>query len=88
MTNITNKEKLTQATIKALQGDLENDIDTKETCKDHLTKLFECYAEENHITEFINTLINLVLKFCTVISSKFYLDLSYPPKNLRKQSVN
>ena len=63
MTNITNKEKLTQATIKALQGNLENDIDTKETCKDHLTKLFECYAEENHITEFINTLINLVLKF-------------------------
>ncbi len=63
MTNITNKEKLTQATMKALQGDLENDIDTKETCKDHLTKLFECYAEENHITEFINTLINLVLKF-------------------------
>lgn len=31
MTN--NKEKLTQATIKALQGDLKSDIDTKESCK-------------------------------------------------------
>lgn len=59
---MTNKEKLTQATIRELQGNLENDIDTKESCKEHLEKLFENYVEKNHTTEFINIIINLVLE--------------------------
>lgn len=60
---MNNKDRLTNATMTALQSQVENEIDTKENCKKHLTKLFECYADEDNITEFINTLINLVLKF-------------------------
>lgn len=63
MINNIDKEQLTQATMKALQGEEEKESDTKENCKKHLKKLFECYADEDNITEFINTLINLVLKF-------------------------
>ncbi len=49
---MNNKEQLTNATMKALQGKLKSEIDTNEDDKKKIAKMVESYAKENNLDEF------------------------------------
>ena len=49
---MNNKEQLTNATMKALQGKLKSEIDTNEDDKKKIAKMVENYAKENNLDEF------------------------------------
>lgn len=49
---MNNKEQLTNATMKALQGKFKSEIDTNEDDKKKIAKMVESYAKENNLDEF------------------------------------
>lgn len=57
---INNKEKLTQATIAALQNQNDVEFDTKENHKKQLKKLVEEYVADNNLSEFLDICVSLI----------------------------
>lgn len=47
-----NKEELTDATMKVLQGQIGKGIDTREEDKEQIAKILENYAKEDNLEEF------------------------------------
>ena len=55
-----NKEKLTEATIKMLQGQEEIEIVDKENYNNKLTKVVECYVQDNNLTELMDLFVSII----------------------------
>lgn len=53
-----NKEKLTEATIKILQG--QEEIDNKQNYNEKLTKVVESYVQDNNLTELMDLFISII----------------------------
>lgn len=53
-----NKEKLTEATIEMLQG--QEEIDSKQNYNEKLTKVVECYVQDNNLTELMDLFISII----------------------------
>ena len=53
-----NKEKLTEATIEMLQG--QEEIDNKQNYNEKLTKVVECYVQDNNLTELMDLFISII----------------------------
>lgn len=53
-----NKEKLTEATIKILQG--QEEIDNKQNYNEQLTKVVESYVQDNNLTELMDLFISII----------------------------
>ena len=53
-----NKEKLTEATIKILQG--QEEIDNKQNYNEKLTKVIESYVQDNNLTELMDLFISII----------------------------
>ena len=53
-----NKEKLTEATIKILQG--QEEIDNKQNYNEQLTKVIESYIQDDNLTELMNLFISII----------------------------
>ena len=53
-----NKEKLTEATIEMLQG--QEEIDSKQNYNEKLTKVVECYVQDNNMTELMDLFISII----------------------------
>lgn len=49
---MNSKDKLTNATMQALQGHLGKEIDTNEDDKKKIAKMVENYAKEDNLDEF------------------------------------
>ena len=47
-----NREELTDATMKALQGQIGKVIDTREDDKEQIARILENYAKEDNLEEF------------------------------------
>lgn len=54
---MNNKEKLTNATMQALQGQLKKEIDTNEDDKRQLARIIESYAKDNNLDEFVKIFV-------------------------------
>lgn len=54
------KEKLTEATIKMLQGQEEIEVTDKEDYNNKLTKVVECYVQDNNLTELIDLFVSMI----------------------------
>ena len=52
------KEKLTEATIEMLQG--QEEIDNKQNYNEQLTKVVECYVQDNNLSELMDLLLSVV----------------------------
>jgi len=55
-----NKEQLTDATMKALNGNLGNYQSEKNDTKKKLKRLLEDYVSANNYTEIFNIIINII----------------------------
>lgn len=53
-----NKEKLTEATIKILQG--QEEIDNKQNYNEKLKKVVESYVQDNNLTELMDLFISII----------------------------
>ena len=53
-----NKEKLTEATIKILQG--QEEFDSKQNYNKQLTKVIESYVQDNNLTELMDLFISII----------------------------
>jgi len=53
-----NKEKLTEATIKILQG--QEEFDNKQNYNEKLTKVVESYVQDNNLTELMDLFISII----------------------------
>jgi len=55
-----NKEDLTNATMQALSGNLENSSNKNSDTKKRLNKLVEDYAKESNYIEIFNIIISII----------------------------
>ena len=47
-----NKEELTDATMKAIQGQITKDIDARDKDKEQIKRIIESYADTDNLDEF------------------------------------
>ena len=69
-----NKEDLTNATIQALNGNLENSSNKNSDTKKRLKKLVEDCASENNYIEILNIIINIILSIANENEIRAILD--------------
>jgi len=62
---ITNRDELTQETIKVLQGQGKEKIDTKVKCKKSITKTVENYVRDDKVSKLIDLFADLLLEFAS-----------------------
>lgn len=72
-----NKEELTDATMKALQGQIEKGIDTREDDKEQIARILENYAKEDNLEEFGRIFVTVttdeeLMKILRAIIDQYY----------------
>ena len=72
-----NKEELTDATMKALQGQIEKGIDTREDDKEQIARILENYAKEENLEEFGRIFVTVttdeeLMKILRAIIDQYY----------------
>ena len=71
------KEKLTDATMKALQGQIGKGIDTREDDKEQIARILENYAKEDNLEEFGRIFVTVttdeeLMKILRAIIDQYY----------------
>lgn len=75
-----NKEELTDATMKALQGQITNAIDARDEYKEQMKRIIENYADTDNLDEFGKMFVAVtnneeLMEILKSIIEQYYKDL-------------